>query len=101
MPSRERNNLPNQDFALFTIPVLAHKSNHLELRAGLVLRLGAAFGFVMTSPCIVLSIFAIVNVQSSWEYSAKTAGAIIGANLLGIAIYRWGRRPRRHSAQAL
>jgi hypothetical protein len=41
-----------------------------------------------------------VDVQSSWEYSAKTAGGIIGANLLGIAIYGIGRKADRTAAQA-
>ena len=76
--------------ALFAIPLFARKE--LGMRPGLLLRLGAVSGFLMTLLYIVLSIFPIVDVQSSWEYSAKTAGGIIGANLLGIAIYGWGRR---------
>jgi glutamate:GABA antiporter len=74
--------------ALFAIPLFARKE--LGIRPGLLLRVGAASGFLMTLLYIVLSIFPIVDVQSSWEYSAKTAGAILGANILGIAIYRWG-----------
>ena len=78
--------------ALFAIPLLArHK---LGFECGLLLRIGAASGFVITLLYIVLSVFPIVDVQSSWEYSAKTAGGIIGANLLGIAIYSM-RRNRR------
>ncbi|MCU1270711.1 MAG: amino acid permease-associated region [Acidobacteriaceae bacterium] len=75
--------------ALFAIPLFARRE--LGIRSGLLLRVGAVSGFLMTLLYIVLSIFPIVDVQSSWEYSAKTAGGIIGANLLGIAIYRWGR----------
>ena len=71
--------------ALFAIPLLARKD--LGLKPGRLMRLGAASGFVMTLLYIVLSIFPIVDVQSSWEYSAKTAGGIVGANLLGVAIY--------------
>jgi glutamate:GABA antiporter len=78
--------------ALFAIPLLARKE--LGLRSGLLLRVGAVSGFLMTLLYIVLSIFPIVDVQSNWEYSAKTAGGIIGANLLGIAIYRWGSRAK-------
>jgi amino acid transporter len=84
--------------ALFAIPLLARKK--LDVRAGLLLRIGAASGFVMTLLYIVLSIFPIVDVQSSWEYSAKTAGGIIGANLLGVAIYAMGRKANREAAQA-
>jgi amino acid transporter len=82
--------------ALFAIPLLARKK--LDLKAGLLLRVGAACGFVMTLLYIVLSIFPIVDVQSSWEYSAKTAGGITGANLLGIAVYVMGRRANRSGA---
>ena len=84
--------------ALFAIPLLARKK--LGFEAGWLLRVGAASGWVMTLLYIVLSIFPIVDVQSSWEYSAKTAGGIIGANLLGTAIYVLGRKANRHAAQA-
>ena len=83
--------------ALFAIPLFARKE--LGIRPGLLLRVGAVSGFLMTLLYIVLSIFPIVDVQSSWEYSAKTAGAIIGANLLGIAIYVMGRKANRGAAQ--
>jgi hypothetical protein len=49
----------------------------------------------MTLLYIVLSIFPIVDVQSSWEYSLKTAGGILGANLLGVLIYVTRRRAQR------
>jgi amino acid transporter len=81
--------------ALFAIPLLARK--RVGLGPGLSLRVGAASGFVMTLLYIVLSIFPIVDVQSSWEYSLKTAGGILGANLLGIVIYVMGRRAQGYS----
>jgi hypothetical protein len=79
--------------ALFAIPLLARK--RVVLSPGMLLRAGAASGFVMTLLYIVLSIFPIVDVQSNWEYSLKTAGGILGANLLGIVIYLTGRRAQR------
>jgi amino acid transporter len=84
--------------ALFAIPLLARKK--VGVSVGLLLRVGAASGFVMTLLYIVLSIFPIVDVQSSWEYSAKTAGGIIGSNLLGVAIYVMGRKSDHRSAQS-
>lgn len=75
--------------ALFAIPLLARKE--LGVRPGMWLRIGAVSGLLMTFLYIVLSIFPIVDVQSSWEYSAKTAGALLGANILGVALYGWGR----------
>jgi amino acid transporter len=84
--------------ALFAIPLLARKK--VGVRAGLWLRVGAASGFLMTLLYIVLSVFPIVDVQSSWEYSVKIAGGIIGANLLGVAIYVMGRKSDHRSAQS-
>ena len=75
--------------ALFAIPLLAKKE--LGFRPGFWLRIGAVTGLLMTLLYIVLSIFPIVDVQSSWEYSAKTAAGLLGANILGMALYRWGR----------
>ena len=85
--------------ALFAIPLLAR--NKLGMEAGPLLRVGAASGFIMTLLYIVLSVFPIVDVQSSWEYSVKTAGGIIGANLMGMAIYAMGRKTSRGHPQAL
>lgn len=76
--------------ALFAIPLFARKE--LGVRPALWLRIGAVSGLLMTLLYIVLSIFPIVDVQSSWEYSAKTAAALLGLNALGVALYLWGRR---------
>jgi hypothetical protein len=43
---------------------------------------------------VVLSIFPVIDVDSSWRYSAKIAGVVVGANLLGWMIYRAGHRKR-------
>ena len=75
--------------ALFAIPLLARRE--LGIRPALWLRVGAVSGLLMTLLYILLSVFPIVDVQSSWEYSAKTATALLGANALGLALYRWGR----------
>jgi amino acid transporter len=78
--------------ALFAIPFLSPKDR--GLRPGLWLRLAAASGFLMTLLYVVLSIFPIVDVQSSWGYSVKITAVVLGANLLGWAIYRGSRRRR-------
>jgi len=41
---------------------------------------------------VVLSIFPIIDVESSWKYSLKIAIVVLGANGLGWAIYRTGAR---------
>jgi amino acid transporter len=76
--------------ALFAIPFLSPRDRGLRPRWWL--RLAAVSGFLMTLLYVVLSIFPIVDVQSSWEYSIKIAGVVLGANALGWAIYRAGAR---------
>jgi glutamate:GABA antiporter len=78
--------------ALFAIPVLSPKAR--GLRPGLWLRMAAASGFLMTLLYVILSIFPIIDVQSSWRYSVKIAAVVLGANLGGWMIYRGGRQKR-------
>jgi len=72
--------------ALFAIPLLAGKKLGIHVPAWLLI--GALSGLAMTVLYIVLSVFPIIDVQSNWKYSVKTAAVILGANLVGIAIYR-------------
>lgn len=76
--------------ALFAIPFLSPKER--GLRPGLWLRIAAVSGFLMTLLYVVLSIFPIIDVESSWKYSLKIAIVVLGANGLGWAIYRTGAR---------
>jgi MFS-type transporter involved in bile tolerance (Atg22 family) len=61
------------------------------------LRAAAVSGFLMTLLYVVLSIFPIVDVESSRGYSLKIVTVVVGANLLGWAIYRAGRRKQGRS----
>jgi amino acid transporter len=76
--------------ALFAIPFLSPKDR--GLRPGWWLRVAAVSGFVMTLVYVVLSIFPVIEVESSWEYSLKIATVVLGANILGWFLYRAGRR---------
>jgi amino acid transporter len=76
--------------ALFAIPFLSPKERGLRPRWWL--RLAAASGFLMTLVYVVLSIFPVIDVESSWRYSLKIATVVLGANVLGWMIYRAGRR---------
>jgi len=78
--------------ALFAIPVLSPKSR--GLRPSPWLRIASASGFLMTLLYVVLSIFPIIDVQSSGRYSVKIAGVVLGANFVGWMIYRAGRQKR-------
>jgi amino acid transporter len=76
--------------ALFAIPFLSRKDRGLRPRWWL--RLAAVSGFLMTLVYVVLSIFPIIDVESSWGYSLKIATVVLGANVLGWILYRAGRR---------
>jgi amino acid transporter len=78
--------------ALFAIPLLARKQ--LAMRPAMWLRVAAVSGFLVTLLYIVLSVFPIVDVQSTWEYSAKTAAVILGANFVGVLLCWWRSRTR-------
>jgi glutamate:GABA antiporter len=79
--------------ALFAIPFLSPKNRGLRPR--LWLRLAAISGFLMTLLYVVLSIFPIIDVESSWGYCLKIAAVVLGANFVGWMIYRAGRRRSR------
>jgi amino acid transporter len=78
--------------ALFAIPVFSPKKR--GLRPPLWVRLAAASGLLVTLLFVVLSIFPVIDVDSSWRYSLKIAGVVVGANLLGWMVYRAGQRKR-------
>ncbi len=72
--------------ALFAIPIFAPKDRGLRPRGWV--RCAAALGLLTTLLFVALSIFPIVDVDSSWRYSLKVAGVVVGANLLGWIVYR-------------
>jgi amino acid transporter len=78
--------------ALFAIPIFSAKQR--GLRPPLWVRLAAASGLLVTLLFVVLSIFPVIDVDSSWRYSLKIAGIVLGANLLGWMVYRAGQRKR-------
>ena len=56
------------------------------------LRLSAASGFAITLLYVVLSIFPIIDVTSWASFGVKISAVIVGANLVGYALYTVGRR---------
>jgi len=74
--------------ALFAIPLCARKER--GIRPGLWLRFAAASGFLVTLLFVLLSIFPIISVKSESAYAIKTAAVLIGANALGVLLYRLG-----------
>jgi amino acid transporter len=82
--------------ALFAIPIFSPKQR--GLRPSWWIRWAAASGLLVTLLFLALSIFPIIDVDSSWRYSLKISGAVLGANLLGGMIYRAGQRKKDRTA---
>lgn len=79
--------------ALFAIPIFSKKDR--GLRPALWVRIAAGSGLLVTLLFVALSIFPVIDVDSSWRYSAKIAGVVLGANLVGWMVYRSGRKVAR------
>lgn len=76
--------------ALFAIPLLSPKERGLRPRWWL--RLAAASGLLVTLLFVALSIFPIIEVESSSHYSLKIVAVALGVNFVGLLIYRDGRQ---------
>jgi amino acid transporter len=78
--------------ALFAIPMFSRRSRGLRPHWGV--RAAAASGFAVTLLFVVLSIFPVIDVGSSWHYSAKIAGVVLGMNAVGCVVYGVGQSKR-------
>ena len=70
---------------LFDLPIFGVAN--LARRPSRLLRLAAMSGFAMSLLYSTLSVFPIIDVASWQIFAAKIIVVIVGANLLGIAIY--------------
>jgi glutamate:GABA antiporter len=75
--------------AMFALPLVGMRDFQ---RAPLWLRLAAVSGFAVTLLYIVLSVFPIIDVKSWASFAAKIIVVVVGANLIGVAIYRAEKR---------
>jgi amino acid transporter len=76
--------------ALFAIPLFSPKERSLRPRWWL--RLAAVSGLLVTLLFVALSIFPIIEVESSSHYSLKIAAVVLGVNLVGWLTYRVGKQ---------
>ncbi|HEX9220160.1 MAG TPA: APC family permease [Gemmatimonadaceae bacterium] len=79
--------------ALFAIPIFG--AARLSRRPSTALRVAAGCGFAVTLLYSILSVFPIIDVASWQIFAAKIIVVIVGANVLGIAIYMAGQRRSR------
>jgi amino acid transporter len=77
---------------MFGIPLVAPRS--LPKRPGIALRVACASGFAMTLLFIVLSVVPIVEVESTWAFTAKIVVVIVAANALGVGLWVAAKRRR-------
>ena len=83
---------------MFSIPLFGLR--RLDARPPGWLRLAAGSGLLMTVLYVGLSIFPIIQVQSRTLFALKIAGVIIGANVIGLALFVLADRTRRtHGGQ--
>ncbi|MDP8982910.1 MAG: APC family permease [Acidobacteriota bacterium] len=78
---------------MFALPLIGLKN--MTPRPPWWLRAAAGSGFLVTLLYCVLSIFPIVQVESWFVFSAKIAGVVVGANLLGAMLFLSRRKPSR------
>ena len=75
---------------MFAIPIIGLRG--VSPAPPLWLRLAALSGFVMTLLYVVLSVFPIIKVDSVATFALKISSVIIGANLIGAAIFAAAQR---------
>jgi glutamate:GABA antiporter len=77
---------------MFAIPIVGLRT--LSPAPPLWLRLASLSGFLMTLLYVTLSIFPIIDVQQPLVFTAKIAGMIVAANLLGALTFIIARSKR-------
>jgi glutamate:GABA antiporter len=78
---------------MFAIPIVGLRG--VKPRPPLWLKIAAGSGFLMTLLYVVVSVFPIVEVKSQATFTAKVGGVIIGANVIGAAIFMFAEKRRK------
>ena len=79
--------------AMFAVPLFGLK--RAQVVAPWWVKLCAVSGLLMTGLYVTLSVLPIIPVGSRTLFAAKIIGLIVVTNLIGLALYRSGRRRRR------
>jgi glutamate:GABA antiporter len=78
---------------MFAIPIVGLQG--VKPRPPLWLQIAAGSGFLMTALYVVVSVIPIVEVKSQAWFTAKVGGVIIGANVIGAAIFMFAEKRRK------
>ena len=82
---------------LFAIPLFA--ARRIGLRAPLWLKAASVSGFLVSLLYTALTVFPIVEVESTAAFAAKLVAVTVAFNLAGAALYRAGRRRQARAAR--
>ena len=76
--------------ALFALPIVGSRTLRNALPAWV--KLAALAGLISSVIALAIMVYPIVDVTSRWEYAAKICAVVVVSNLVGVMIYRVGRR---------
>jgi glutamate:GABA antiporter len=78
--------------ALFALPLFGSR----ELRSALPMwvKVAALAGLISSLVSLVIGVYPIVDVTSRGEYAAKISAVVVVSNLIGVLIYRAGKKRR-------
>jgi amino acid transporter len=76
---------------LFAIPLVAMK--RFGVSAPLWLKVASVSGFLVSVVAGYFTLVPITNVDSPGSFALKIMTVVIGANLIGVALYRFHKRP--------
>jgi amino acid transporter len=82
---------------LFAIPLFA--ARRIGLRAPLWLKVASVSGFLVSLLYVGLTVFPIVEVESTLAFAAKLIAVTVAFNLAGVVLYRAGRRRQAKAAR--
>ncbi|MEK6303000.1 MAG: APC family permease [Acidobacteriota bacterium] len=83
---------------MFAIPLVGAKGT--SGRAPFWLKLASASGLLMTLLYVTLSILPVIKVESPVAFAAKISAVIVGANLIGAAVFIVAERRRKRDSIA-
>src|SRR5262249_37786063 len=76
--------------ALFALPIVGSRALRNALPAWV--KLAALAGLISSVVALVILVYPIVDVTSRWEDAGKIFAVVVVSNLVGVLIYRVGRR---------
>jgi len=83
---------------LFAIPLVAIK--RFGVKAPLWLKVAAVSGFVVSVVAFIFTLVPITPVSNPWTFALKIVAVVVGANAVGVALYKFSKRDGPAAAPA-